>query len=472
MTAIESERPVADQGALNMRYIWAICLVAAMGGLLFGYDWVVIGGAAPFYQKYFHLVTPALKGWTMSCALVGCLIGAVGCGVASDALGRKRLLVAAAFLFCVSSVGTGLAPTYAMFVLWRILGGVAIGLASNLSPIYIAEVAPENIRGRLVAANQLTIAIGVVAAQVVNWWIARPVPPLATAAQILHSWNGQYAWRWMFAATTVPSLLFFLGMFFAPESPRWLMKQGRAASAKAVLTRVGGPAYGEVTAASIAASLQQEGEGFDYHALLNRRMSRVLTLGVVLAVFQQWCGINIIFNYGAKLFSTAGYPVSGELFNIVLTGITALLCAVLAMFLVDRIGRRVMMLAGAAGLVCVYALLGLCFWERLHGPFVVALIILAVAVYACTLAPVTWVVLSEIFPNGIRGAATAVSVFALWAACFVLTDTFPFIYKGIGPAGAFWLYGGICIAGLAFIYAALPETKGRTLEQIEAQLVK
>ena len=457
---------------LNRRYIWLVAIAAALGGLMFGYDWIVISGAEMFYEKYFHIEGhPFEIGLAMSASLVGALVGAAGCGGFSDKFGRKRMLLLASLLFIVSSIGTGFAGGFIGFVIWRVFGGVAIGMASNLSPIYIAEIAPAGMRGKLVSGNQLAIALGVVAAQVVNWLIARPTAPGATATQILHSWNGQWAWRWMFGVTAIPSLLFFLGMLGAPESPRWLMKQGRVDEADDILRRIGGTGYARHTRNEIADSLQHEGENFNWCELLKPRMAKVLTLGVVLAVFQQWCGINIIFSYGAKVFKAAGYQVSGILFNIAITGVTALICAIIAMLVVDRIGRRLMLLGGALGLVAVYSMLGWAFHIQSHGIHVVILVVAAVAVYCFTLAPVTWVVLSEIFPNRIRGAAMAVAVLALWAADALLTFTFPYLNAWMGTSRAFWMYGGICLLGAIFIYFALPETKGKTLEQIEAQLV-
>ncbi|HVH71112.1 MAG TPA: MFS transporter, partial [Candidatus Dormibacteraeota bacterium] len=207
-------------------YIWTVSAVAALGGLLFGYDWVVIGGAKPFYEKFFHLTSPAQQGWAMSCALVGCLAGASLCGGLSDRLGRKRLLIFSGFVFAVSSLGTAMAQTLSAFVDWRIMGGLAIGLASSLSPMYIAELAPASFRGKLVSLNQLTIVVGILSAQLVNWLIAKPVPADATPLEILHSWNGQVGWRLMFGVTAIPSALFFVAMFFVPESPRWLAKNG------------------------------------------------------------------------------------------------------------------------------------------------------------------------------------------------------------------------------------------------------
>jgi SP family sugar porter-like MFS transporter len=232
--AVSASEPASESSSLNLPWIWTICLVAALGGLLFGYDWVVIGGAEPFYKVYFQLGTAADEGWAMSSALLGCMAGAIASGVLSDRFGRKRLLIVAAAIFVFSSIGTALAGTFWLFIVNRLLGGVAIGLASNLSPMYIAEIAPARMRGTLVSINQLTIVIGILLAQVVNWLIAQPVAPDASAAEILASWNGQYGWRWMFGATAVPALFFLAAMFAVPESPRWLAARGRLAAAATV----------------------------------------------------------------------------------------------------------------------------------------------------------------------------------------------------------------------------------------------
>src|ERR1043165_5285064 len=212
----------------SFRYVWLISSVAALGGLLFGWDWVVVGGAKPFFERYFALKDPALVGWANSCALIGCLIGALVAGALSDKFGRKRLLIVAALLFAMTSIGNALASNFAIFIAWRIFGGVAIGLASNLSPMYIAEVAPAHIRGKLVAINQLTIVIGILLAQYINWFLVRNLPAGATDEFIRNSWFGQQGWRWMFGLTAVPSFLFFLGMMLVPESPRWLGNTGKS----------------------------------------------------------------------------------------------------------------------------------------------------------------------------------------------------------------------------------------------------
>jgi sugar porter (SP) family MFS transporter len=455
----------------NRTYIWMISFVAALGGLLFGYDWVVIGGAEPFYEKFFKLTDPNQQGWAMSCALVGCLVGAVLCGGLSDKAGRKRLLLLAAFLFAISSIGTGCAANFSIFVFWRIVGGVAIGLASNLSPMYIAEVAPAQARGKLVAINQLTIVIGILLAQFVNWVIADKVGANATAQEILQSWNGQTGWRWMFGVTAVPSLLFFIGMWLVPESPRWLAKNGKPARAKEILAKVGGEQYATQAMEEINASVATEIRQVNFRDLLEPGMRKVLLLGIVLAVFQQWCGINVIFNYATKIFSAAGYDISDTLKNIAWTGSVNMAFTFVALGLVDKRGRRPLMLFGSLGLAVIYAVLGVCYYNSVTGKSMLLLVLAAIACYSMSLAPVVWVVISEIFPNRIRGAAMSVCVSSLWIACFVLTFTFPILNKQLGSAGTFWIYAGICVAGFVFIKLFLPETKGKTLEEIEKELV-
>ena len=474
----------SHQAQLNLRYIWLISVVAAMGGLLFGWDWVVVGGAKPFFERYFHLTDAAQSGWANSCALVGCLVGSLIAGAMSDKLGRKRLLIFAALLFAVTSIGNGLANNFSVFVLWRILGGVAIGLASGLSPLYIAEVAPAQMRGKLVAINQLTIVVGILAAQVINWWLVRDMGeellkalgPDATATAkdefIRNSWFGTSGWRWMFGLTAVPAALFFLSMFFVPESPRWLVKNGKGDQARKILERIGGPAYAEAEVADVKSTLSAgEVAQVRFADLLDKKMVRVLVLGVTLAVFQQWCGINVIFNYAEEIFRSAGYDIGDVLKNIAWTGSVNMLFTFVALGTVDRAGRRPLMLFGSAGLAVIYTAMGFCYASGVHGLPVLLLVLAAIGCYAMSLAPVTWVVISEIFPNRIRGAAMSVAVTALWIACFLLTYTFPMLNAKLGSSGTFWLYAAICVAGFVFIFFKLPETKGKSLEQIERELV-
>jgi len=459
-----------------MAFIWLVCLVAAMGGLLFGYDWVVIGGAKPFYEPYFGITdaTPFLRGLAQSSALFGCLAGAVLSGIISDKSGRKRLLILSGLLFTVSAVGTAFAGNFLDFNVFRIIGGIGIGLASNLSPMYIAEISPARMRGRFVSINQLTIVIGILAAQIINWLIAQPVPEGAGTEYIyiLASWNGQYGWRWMFGVETVPAFLFFLLMFFVPESPRWLLKYGRDEQAAEILSRLGGAKYAAPAIKDIKKTLAgEEIAHVHFRDLLEPKLHRIVMLGVFLAVLQQWCGINVIFNYAQEVFAAAGYGVSGIMFNIVITGIVNLLFTFVAIYTVDRFGRRILMLIGAGGLAGIYAILGAGYYFQSTGIHMLVLVISAIACYAMSLAPITWVVISEIFPNRIRGAAMSVAVSSLWIGCTVLTLTFPYLKAGLGAHGAFWLYGVICVVGFVVILMKLPETKGKSLEDIERELV-
>jgi SP family sugar porter-like MFS transporter len=389
----------------NWNYLISICLVTAMGGLLFGYDYVVIGGAKPFYEPFFGIVNHAfLQGWAMSCALAGCLAGAIISGWLSDSLGRKKLLIFSAALFVAASLGTGSARSFNLFVLFRILGGVGIGLASNLSPMYIAEITPGKVRGRFVSINQLTIVIGILAAQLINWRIARPVPPGATTSDILTSWNGQTGWRWMFYACTIPAGLFFILMWFVPESPRWLaQKTGYQSRARKILSKIGGNDYAVSEFASIEKTLNETKEKTNLWFLKQPGISKLLLLGIVLAVFQQWCGINVIFNYAQEIFTNAGYSVSDILFNIVITGCVNLIFTFIGMFTVDKLGRKALMLLGAGGLAGIYAVLGTMYFLHIQGLPLLIMVVIAIACYAMSLAPVTWVVLSEIFPNRVRG---------------------------------------------------------------------
>lgn len=459
------------QQSYNWRFLLGITLVSALGGLLFGYDWVVIGGAKPFYERFFQLVgSPNLQAWAMSSALVGCVFGAVVSGALSDRWGRKRPLMLAALLFTLSALGTGWADHFNVFVFYRILGGVGIGLASALSPMYIAEVSPAALRGRFVSVNQLTIVIGILAAQIVNLLIADKVVAGSTDEAIRQSWNGQWGWRWMFWAEALPAAAFLVLVFFVPESPRWLVKAGRPHQALPTLRKIGGDAYANTELAAISSTLTDASEKVDFRQLFKPIYAKVLVLGVFLAVFQQWCGINTVFNYADEIFSAAGYGVSDTLFNIVITGSVNLVFTLVAMTTVDRWGRRKLMLFGAMGLALVYLLLGSAYFFELKGVAVLVLVVVAIGVYAMSLAPIVWVVLSEIFPNRIRGAAMALATFALWVACFILTYTFPLLNNWLGAAGTFWVYAVVCLSGFVFLFFKLPETKGKSLEEIEKSI--
>jgi len=448
-------------------YLLLITMVSAMGGLLFGYDFVVIGGAKPFYEVFFDITgMPAMQGWVMGSAILGCLLGVMVAGSLSDRYGRKLLLTVAAAIFIVASIGTGAANTVSWFIVYRILGGVGIGIASNLSPMYIAEVSPAKVRGRFVSINQLTIVLGILSAQIINWLIADRVE---VGEDILASWNGQWGWRWMFWACAAPATLFFIMVFFIPESPRWLAMHLRYERAESILTRIGGRDYARNELDEIKSTMQTERQKADFRMLFEGRMPIILLIGVVIAIFQQWCGINVIFNYAQEVFAAAGYGVSDILFNIVITGVTNVIFTFVGMYAVDRWGRRPLLLIGAAGLACIYAVMGGCYFFQIKGIALLCLVVMAIGCFAMTLGPVVWVVISEIFPNRIRGMAMAVATFSLWAGCFVLTYTFPLLNKGLGSYGTFWVYGAICVLGFIFIKTMLPETKGKSLEEIEKE---
>ncbi len=457
---------------INTKYIFAISMVSAMGGLLFGYDWVVIGGAKPFYEKFFFIAqSPGLQGFAMSSALIGCLIGAAVSGIFSDRYGRKRLLLFSALLFTLSAIGTGAVSGFTGFIVYRIIGGIGIGLASTLSPMYIAEISPAAMRGKFVSLNQLTIVIGILLAQIINWQIAQPVPAGATDVDILHSWNGQTGWRWMFWAESIPAGLFFILMFFVPESPRWLAKTGNKKRVLRILARIGGDSYAANEYKNISESLINTTGRVSIKSLFEPHLRKILLIGVVLAAFQQWCGINVIFNYAEEVFEAAGYNVSDILFNIVVTGSVNLIFTFVAIYTVDKLGRKALMLIGAGGLTGIYALMGAAYFFQVTGWPLLLLVILAIACYAMSLAPVTWVLLSEIFPNRVRGAAMAVATLSLWLASFLLTLSFPILNSTFGASGTFWLYGIISLAGFIFIFKKLPETKGKSLEEIEHEII-
>ena len=419
--------------------LYFICTVAALGGLLFGYDWVVIGGAKPFYEAFFGIAdSPVMQGIAMTTANIGCLVGAMLAGALADRYGRRPLLIMAAVLFLTSALATGAFNDFTAFNIARLWGGIGIGLASALSPMYIAEVAPADKRGKLVSLNQMTIVLGILAAQIVNMLLARDT---ADTAAIAASWNGQWGWRWMFWAESVPAAAFLALGFLIPESPRYLaMKAGRTVGQ----TGVRPAGLGE---------------------LFTRKYSRVLVLGLVIAVFQQWCGTNVIFNYAQEIFVAAGFDVNMMFINIVITGIANVAFTFVAIFTVERWGRRRLMLIGAGGLGLIYLTLGFCYYMHVTGFFMVLLVVLAISCYAMTLGPITWVLLSEIFPDRIRGVAMAVCTFALWTGCCTLTFTFPSLNSALGTYGTFWIYSGVCLCSFLYLLRCCPETKGKQLEE-------
>ena len=426
----------------NKLFIYFICCVSAMGGLLFGYDWVVIGGAKPFYELYFGISgSPVMQGVAMTTALVGCLVGAMVAGAAADRWGRKPLLMVSAVLFTVSAIATGLFNDFTLFNIARFIGGVGIGVASALAPMYIAEVSPAEIRGRMVSLNQMTIVLGILGAQIVNMLLARD-----TSVAESQAWNVEWGWRWMFWAETLPAALFLVMSFFIPESPVFLRLR--------------------------AAAAPQHSERAGLKELFQSKYARVLLLGLVIAVFQQWCGTNVIFNYAQEIFVGAGFDVDGMFINIVITGIANVLFTFVALYTIEKWGRRTLMLIGAGGLGLIYLTLGTCYFLHMTGFAMVALVVAAISVYAMTLGPVTWTLLAEIFPHHIRGIAMATCTYALWVGCCTLTFSFPSMNAALGSSGTFWIYSAICACAFVFLWHRCPETKGKSLEELEKELVK
>ena len=425
-------------------FLFFICAVSAMGGLLFGYDWVVIGGAKPFYELYFGIShSPVMQGVAMTTALIGCLVGAMVAGAAADRYGRKPLLMVSAVLFTVSAIATGLFNDFTMFNIARFIGGMGIGVASALAPMYIAEVSPADIRGRMVSLNQMTIVLGILSAQIVNMLLARD-----TSVVESQTWNVEMGWRWMFWAETLPAALFLLMSFFIPESPVFVKLKAER---------------GKLETKRQEAGLSE---------LFQSKYAKVLLLGLIIAVFQQWCGTNVIFNYAQEIFVGAGFDVDGMFINIVITGIANVVFTFVALYTIEKWGRRTLMLLGAGGLGLIYLTLGTCYFMEVKGLLMVVLVVAAISVYAMTLGPVTWTLLAEIFPNRVRGIAMATCTFALWVGCCTLTFSFPSMNAALGSSGTFWIYSTICICAFVFLMRNCPETKGKSLEELEKELVK
>ncbi len=425
-------------------FLFFICAVSAMGGLLFGYDWVVIGGAKPFYELYFYISdSPLMQGVAMTTALIGCLVGAMVAGAAADRYGRKPLLMVSAVLFTVSAIATGLFNDFTMFNIARFIGGMGIGVASALAPMYIAEVSPAEIRGRMVSLNQMTIVLGILSAQIVNMLLARD-----TSIAESQAWNVEWGWRWMFWAETLPAALFLLMSFFIPESPVFL----------------------KLKVESVELKVKKQEAGLK--ELFQSKYAKVLLLGLIIAVFQQWCGTNVIFNYAQEIFVGAGFDVDGMFINIVITGIANVVFTFVALYTIEKWGRRTLMLLGAGGLGLIYLTLGTCYFMEVKGLLMVVLVVAAISVYAMTLGPVTWTLLAEIFPNRVRGIAMATCTFALWVGCCTLTFSFPSMNAALGSSGTFWIYSAICVCAFIFLMRNCPETKGKSLEELERELVK
>jgi MFS transporter, SP family, arabinose:H+ symporter len=452
--------PVAEYapGGGSTIYVVLLASVAALGGLLFGYDTAVISGAIGFLQKKF-LLNDLWKGWAASCALVGCMIGASIAGPLSDRLGRKKALLLSAILFAVSAIGTAIPQNLTQFVAARVLTGIGVGMASMLSPLYIAEVSPARIRGRLVSMNQLAIVSGILIVYFVNALVARMGDD---------AWNVQTGWRWMFAAGVLPAGVFLLLLFAVPESPRWLAKQGHVDRALAVLTRVGGLQHARAELAEIQDAIAHE-EG-SIGQLLLPVMRIPLIIGIGLAVLQQVTGINTVFYYGPEILKKAGLETADALWQNVLVGVVNTASTVIAIWVVDRLGRRPLLLLGSAGMGVSLVLMALAL-EMSHGLVVLVPVLAYVAAFGITLGPVVWVVIAEIFPTRIRGRAMGIATVCLWISCFLVSQFFPYVLAKLSGYG-FLIYAAMCVVSFFFVLRYVPETKGKSLEEIERTWLK
>ena len=434
----------------NSGYLYFICLIATMGGLMFGFDIAIISGAVPFIQPYFGWNELEL-GWGVSSLLVGAIVGSFGSGVLTDKFGRKKVLIVVALFFAVSCVFTALAASSVLFISARLFGGLAVGAASVLSPMYVAEVAPPRNRGMLVAVYQLTIVLGILCSYTINYW--------------LHDIENN--WRWMFATGTVPSVLFFIGLFFIPESPRWLYKAGRKAEAMKVLTRVGGEALAKVEISEIAESLDLDRKPAGRGELYKPEWRKVMIVGFFLAILVQISGINTIIDYAPKILLAAGVEIKNALLQTSLLGLINFIFTFIAILFIDKVGRRMLYLIGSMGMAVTLVLLALSFYLKMEGIFTLICIMLFLAFFSSCIGPVFWTLVSEIFPNRIRGKALAFASFTQWIFNFLVVLLFPHFLALLGGATTFLFLAVMSFVQWLFTFLYVPETKGKSLEEIE-----
>jgi sugar porter (SP) family MFS transporter len=442
-------------------YVMLVCMVAALAGLLFGYDTGVISGAiGPLEQRF--ALSPRGVGWVASCALLGCIFGAASAGTISDRFGRKKLLIISAVLFLVSALGTALPRNLTEFIIFRFIGGLGVGAASLTSPMYIAEISPARIRGRMVSVNQFAIVSGFLVVYFANYFIALGRE---------EAWIVQSGWRWMFGSESIPASLLLVLALFIPESPRWLTKQKRSDEALGILSRVDGTQYAKTELLEIKDAMAHESGSI--RQLFQPGMKIVLVIGIVLAILQQVTGINAVLYYAPEIFKNLGSETQTALLQTVVVGAVNIGFTIIAIWMVDRLGRRPLMLIGAAGMGLTLLSLGFAFYFNQTGLWVLLFVLAYIGCFAMSLGPVTWVILSEIFPTGIRGRAMAIATVILWISCFVVSQTFPMMDKNewlvekFHHGFSFWVYAAFCVLEVLFVWRFIPETKGKTLEEIE-----
>ncbi|AJW64386.1 D-xylose-proton symporter [Elizabethkingia miricola] len=449
------------QSAINSGIIYKATLVASVGGLLFGYDTAVISGAIGFMRSFYQL-SDIMTGWVASCALLGCIAGAMYSGKLSDCAGRKKILMLSAVLFTISSIGTTMAPNLWGFVLFRIIGGMGIGIASMLSPMYISEMAPASVRGRLISVFQLGIVTGILVIYFVNAYIAG-----------IHNeaWNISTGWRWMFGSGVIPSIIFILLLLTVPESPRWLASQKKQSEALAILSQINGNTAAQKELNSINESLKDEAP-FSLATLKGSKLKKALITGIFLAVFSQFTGINAIMYYAPEIFKSTGTGTDSAFIQTILVGVINVAFTLVAIKYVDSWGRKKLLLSGISGMTVCLFIVGLAFYTQQQGYLVLIAILGYIAFFAMSLGPLTFVVIAEIFPTRSRATAMSIATFFLWLAVFLVSQTFPILIGSIGSAYTFWLYTLISVLAFLFIRKSIPETKGKTLEEIEASWTK
>lgn len=441
----------AASHSYNNGYIIGISFISALGGYLFGFDFAVISGALPFLKTQFNL-DPVGEGFAAGCLALGAMLGCLFSGMIADKYGRKPGLLLSAIVFMLSSLAMAFSPSKDFFFVSRFAAGIGVGMASVLSPMYIAEIAPAHVRGRMVAINQLTIVIGILVTNLVNYLLRN---------------QGEDAWRWMFGLGAVPAGLFLLGAMGLPESPRWLIKAGREDKASLILQKIGGKDFATDSINKVRQSLSGIHK-ISLSAVFEKGVLPAVLVGIGLAVFQQFCGINTVFNYAPKIFASIGASQDDQLLQTVFISGVNLVFTLLAMLLVDKWGRKPLMLIGAGGLTIIYIVVVQMLAGRSTN--VSWFLLMAIGTYALSLAPVTWVLIAEIFPNKVRGLATAIAVMSLWAAYFVLTFTFPVLFEKMQD-NTFYIYAVVCAIGFLFVWLKVKETKGKTLEEVETGIV-
>jgi MFS transporter, SP family, arabinose:H+ symporter len=441
----------------GMRRILLATAVTAIGGFLFGYDTAVISGAIGFIQSHFGL-SPLQTGWAGASAIAGCIPGAALAGILSDRFGRKKVLLLCAVLFALSGIGSAVPRTFGQFVATRFVGGLGIGASSMICPVYIAEIAPRRHRGRLGALFQLGIVLGILLVFFVNLLIER----LGDA-----NWNAQVGWRWMLGSEAIPALAFLLLLIRVPESPRWLALHGRADESRRLLNGLVGPAATEQELQAIVGVAAGAVQG-RFRELLGPDIRRPLLIAVALAAFSQFSGINAIMYYAPEVFKAAGGSLESAFASAVWVGLVNLVFTFVAIAWVDKAGRKPLLLIGTAVQAVALLAVGWMFHQQARGAGVLGGILVFVAAFAMAMGPIPWIIISEIFPARVRGRAAAVGTLVIWVACYVVALTFPVLQKGIGPALTFWVYAGCSLLSFLFVAAVIPETKGRSLEEIEA----